>query len=479
LRTIDRHHHCNRLLTEDAKVRPVKREEVIENSRPVVGGEGHSKSRVGETREGGGGGGMDTKEAERRLEMRTIGNIVPPEVYNAYPSINKQAYNKLKGDAKFMSSVVPVCEECYLWLTSLNEASGSLRYDHFALLRDEVRLRGTGRLRPDTLKLRHVDTMLRIEEDELGKFNRQRLLMKVDEGNRRAEQVAEERGLQQSKGSSRAWSLHNNGADLAAYRKSDPSVNSRVDAERGRQKVEEAVNTISRQLLEAHLKEEKKETRRQKSRSMNKTGGLEERTVFRSTQYSSSILQGATARSVGGLRSTERKGEEGSTAEGTREGWRQGTGTGSRGLLSPLPSLSKLISKTQMVGFREGEGSMFRLTARRGGQTEESRGTGGGGGGMLREEGETGVRTEKGGLGMDRERFTMYCQTSREVRRVKGAKRLKEGSEWTGRQVSYGEHMKTAETLHEDSERRQGAEPHEEEMARPGGDRSRQDDRHR
>ena len=63
--------------------------------------------------------------------------------------------------------VLPVCEDCYLHLVSLNEASGSTRLLKYNILKDESKIKGTGRLRPENIMIRYNDTIQRIEDNEL------------------------------------------------------------------------------------------------------------------------------------------------------------------------------------------------------------------------------------------------------------------------------------------------------------------------
>lgn len=107
-----------------------------------------------------------------------IADLVPQPIRNAYPEITKEAFSVLKSDMRFLQNVLPVCEECFLYQSRLNQASGSQSLVKLRLLRDEVVLKGLGRLKPDIIKIRRDDTMDRIKSDEfrlLGKLNNKKL----------------------------------------------------------------------------------------------------------------------------------------------------------------------------------------------------------------------------------------------------------------------------------------------------------------
>lgn len=99
-------------------------------------------------------------------------------IRNAYPDITKEAFAVLKADLRFLQNVLPVCEECFLYQSRLSQVSGSESLVRLRLLRDEVPLKGLGRLKPDIIKIRRDDTMDRIKSEEfkiLGKLNNKRL----------------------------------------------------------------------------------------------------------------------------------------------------------------------------------------------------------------------------------------------------------------------------------------------------------------
>jgi len=156
LRAIAKHHVASRLLNESAGRKASDEPRLFSRLHGLEQNPKHLHSDE-----------EDVEARNRRAsdQTRKIGNVVPPEIYTAFPNIDKSTYLKLQRDTSFREGVVSVCEECYLYLTSLNEASGSERLQKYLVLKDTAELRGTGRLKPDALKLRHEDTQLRISDD--------------------------------------------------------------------------------------------------------------------------------------------------------------------------------------------------------------------------------------------------------------------------------------------------------------------------
>lgn len=127
----------------------------------------------------GGAINKDELEKDENLQIyNKVGNIIPPELYTAFPNINKLQYLKLRENQSFMTKTLPICESCYLYFTSLNFKSGSNEVDKLLLLEDEVKLKGMGHLKPEVLKTRYDDTVFRIKDNEIGKYHRVRLLAK-------------------------------------------------------------------------------------------------------------------------------------------------------------------------------------------------------------------------------------------------------------------------------------------------------------
>lgn len=110
-----------------------------------------------------------------------IGNIIPPEVFNAYPTVSKLKYQKLSKNHNFLQKQLPVCEDCFLYLTSLNVAAGSHECDKLMLLDDDIKLKGTGKLKPEALRLRHEDTLGRVKDNHIEVYHRMLLLAEVIE----------------------------------------------------------------------------------------------------------------------------------------------------------------------------------------------------------------------------------------------------------------------------------------------------------
>src|SRR3990167_4795264 len=111
-------------------------------------------------------------------------------------------YGKLSQNHTFLEKIVSVCEDCYLYLISLRETSGSEGYKKFLLIREDIKLKGTGRLRPDTLNIRFRDTRERIEEDVVGKFFKDKLLSDVALGDAKARRIFDAKEMLRQKASS-------------------------------------------------------------------------------------------------------------------------------------------------------------------------------------------------------------------------------------------------------------------------------------
>jgi hypothetical protein len=110
-----------------------------------------------------------------------IGNIIPPELFNAYPTVNKMKYLKLINNHNFLQKRLPVCEDCYLYFTSLNTAAGSKESNKLMLIDDDVKLRGTGKLKPEALRVRLEDTVGKVKDNHIGNYRRMLLLADVIE----------------------------------------------------------------------------------------------------------------------------------------------------------------------------------------------------------------------------------------------------------------------------------------------------------
>ena len=192
LKSINRHHVANRLLNEAVNIRE------MEDKKPgnrIVNLEENLKKYNSPGDQGIDPSQNQNNQNEQVLnKMKKIGNVVPPEIYNAFPNISKHSFNQLQNEVSFQNFVVPVCEECFLYLTSLNEASGSERLKKHFVLKDNPDLKGVGRLKPETIKLRFDDTCERIKEDELGRFNRQRLIKKIEYTEKKVERFMESKG---------------------------------------------------------------------------------------------------------------------------------------------------------------------------------------------------------------------------------------------------------------------------------------------
>lgn len=115
-------------------------------------------------------GKLQQKKAKQRLKMaQKIGSIIPEILKKAYPNLNYQSYRKIKNMKTVLKQTIPVCEECFLFHTRLNMTAGTVSYSKLLQIIGKSNLYGTGRLRPEVLRLR-------LEVISLNKFYRILLL---------------------------------------------------------------------------------------------------------------------------------------------------------------------------------------------------------------------------------------------------------------------------------------------------------------
>lgn len=310
LKSISKHHIASRLLNESAvrkgsdELNPVSMMHDIEQNMKQLN-TAHSDEEDGEGR-----------RKKGTDQTRKIGNVVPPEIYNTFPNINKMAYLKLQRDISFQEGVVPVCEECYLYLTSLNEASGSERLKKYFILKDNLELEGTGRLKPESLKLRSEDTRLRIKDDEIARFNRERLIKQLEENEQKVKRFLESKG--RGMASFRQWQPN---ATDAFLRAADHHTSSQQATDRKAALFKRALPRVEK--------------------SPHKTDRTEG-----STRYSSTVLQMAGPRTGIADRIFSKLGQEEASTERTCHSPRT----------EGFASLRKAISSQQIVGFRDRQG---------------------------------------------------------------------------------------------------------------------------
>lgn len=165
IKKIIRHHSINRHLNDD----PTKCDKEVKK------GEKNTFLSIQDQTQGNFSKGQSDDQKLTHLRM---GNTIPPELLLAFPSLNKVLYQKLRDSHSFLEKPLPVCEECYLYFTSLDFKGGAQEADRRMLLDEDVKFKGTGNLKPETLKIRHEDTVLRIQTNEVEKYHRVRKLVK-------------------------------------------------------------------------------------------------------------------------------------------------------------------------------------------------------------------------------------------------------------------------------------------------------------
>ena len=94
------------------------------------------------------------KQAQQLKVSRKIGSVIPKILKKAFPNLNYDAYRKMKGMKNILKQTLPICEECYLYHTRLNSTAGTRSYSKFLQIVGETNYFGTGRLRPEILRLR-------------------------------------------------------------------------------------------------------------------------------------------------------------------------------------------------------------------------------------------------------------------------------------------------------------------------------------
>lgn len=107
---------------------------------------------------------MYNKEAKKKKNLKAksggrgvaqkIGSIIPDILKKAYPNLNYQSYRKIKNMKSVLKQTIPVCEECFLFHTRLNMTAGTVSYSKLLQIIGKSNLYGTGRLRPEVLRLR-------------------------------------------------------------------------------------------------------------------------------------------------------------------------------------------------------------------------------------------------------------------------------------------------------------------------------------
>jgi len=114
---------------------------------------------------------------------RKIETIIPSVLKKVYPEINYEAYVKLKKSKTLVKETIPVCEECFLYHTRLNNFSGTKTMGRLLQAIGRVDYKGTGRLRPEVVRLRLEDTNAKIQRFQKDNSNNNSNLRNREEEN--------------------------------------------------------------------------------------------------------------------------------------------------------------------------------------------------------------------------------------------------------------------------------------------------------
>ena len=88
------------------------------------------------------------------LKPRKIESIIPSILKKVFPEITYESYQKLKKSKTLMAQVIPVCEECFLYHSRLNQYAGTESASKLMQVMGKRDYIGTGRLRPEAIRLR-------------------------------------------------------------------------------------------------------------------------------------------------------------------------------------------------------------------------------------------------------------------------------------------------------------------------------------
>ena len=92
--------------------------------------------------------------------FKTVHETIPKMILDSFPDLKKDDYKRLMKEESFLRKTLVVCEECFLYITRVDQFSGSKAVErkYYEAMKSEKPI-GTGRLRPELTKLRYNTTI--------------------------------------------------------------------------------------------------------------------------------------------------------------------------------------------------------------------------------------------------------------------------------------------------------------------------------
>lgn len=95
--------------------------------------------------------------------FKTVHETIPKMILDSFPELTRDDYKRLMKEESFLRKTLVVCEECFLYITRVDQFSGSKAVErkYYETMKSEKPI-GTGRLRPELTKLRNNTTIIEI-----------------------------------------------------------------------------------------------------------------------------------------------------------------------------------------------------------------------------------------------------------------------------------------------------------------------------